>query len=294
MTAGRLGAMSLLWCACLCGQLQAGDPRHHHHLAQMASDPDLLEHSAIALASSKDATALARLQVMLASREFLARLDNLADPQQQTYRLRHVMQALEANPVPAVEELCVALADTEEFTAVSIRVNYLLAALAAVRPTSAKAAAVFRRTNHEGFFSINAPLLVANGSPLALEVFEAMIADRLVPAEERIAALRRSLVPHRTDLAVLSSAKRLVDSKLERDVTIAIVESVFDYQPQQWFGRQGMPPTPPAWDAASPDALRYVIEFGRGIERRRDLPASLRRVVRSTLVLLNRIRHEGP
>jgi|HubBroStandDraft_4_1064222.scaffolds.fasta_scaffold246071_2 hypothetical protein len=250
-------------------------------------DRDRLEAAATAVASSKDPQALARLGGLLSSREFLERLDDLRKPQEQLVHLGKVMLALQANPSPASEDVCVSLAGNPNFTAIPARLNYLLPALAMVKPMSARAADVFRRTNPDGFFSVNAPLLVANGSPRALEVFESMAADGSVDAASRIDVIRRSVIPFRISAAVLRSIERLLDREVEAPVQIALLESVFEYKPALWFGRVVSPPAPPPWEGASAEARKGAIAVGGKGLRRTDLPASLRVAIGETIQLLS-------
>jgi hypothetical protein len=242
-------------------------------------DREQLAESAIAVASANDAKALGRLQELLGTREFLARLDDVSNPQLDVFHLRKVMLALQAHPSQATENLCLALAEDPDFTALPARLNYLLPALAAVRPLSARAAAVFRRTNSEGFFALNGPLLVANGSPRALETFEAMVADEKVEPESRADLIYRSVVPFRTSPDVLRAVERLIERKLESSIHIALLEATFEYDPTRWFGRIPSPPVAPAWEKALPEARKIALSIGRKAEGLPDLPPALRQAI---------------
>jgi hypothetical protein len=256
-------------------------------ILRTSKDPAQLEQAAVAVARSRDSKAIGQLETLLGSREFLGRLDDLANPQRKLYHLQRVFAALQSNPSPATERLCLKLADDPEFTAEPVRLNYLLGALAAVRPMSERTAELFRKTNTEGYFTVNGPLLVANGSPRALEVFESMAADGKVDPEERADVILRSIVPCRTSLPVLHAVDRLLGRRLDSVVQVALLQSVFDYRPKEWFGAERNSPRPPAWDTASPEAARFAVELGRKQEARKDLPASVRNAIRDTLKVLS-------
>jgi hypothetical protein len=248
-------------------------------LEQSRDRPALLR-AAVALASSGNSKDLDRLGEFLENAEFLARLDDLRTPSEKTRNLAKVLAALADHPSRASERLCLALAADPTFLADDDRRIYLLPALHAVRPMSQEAAEVFRRANQDGFFSATAPLLVKNASPRALALFEEMIRDRSVPVERRVDALHASILPARTNPAVLDCVGRLLAAALERDVAAAAIESVFDYRSRLWFGPPRTPPAPPAWESASRDALRKVLQLAstaRGHDLSPDLSAAIDR-----------------
>ena len=242
----------------------------------VSTDREALQRAAVDIASSGDPGALARLQSLLGTGTFLARLDNLNEPQERLIHVAKVFQALRDHPSPATAAICIALSAEPDFAVIPARLNFLLPALAAVRPMSSAAAGVFRRTNREGYYSLNAPLLSGNGSPRALAVFAEIIADRRVDPPDRVDLARRSIVPHRTDAALLGTVRHLLKTNLDLTVRDAIVEAIFDDQPSRFFGRQGRQPVPPGWESISEPARRHVLALGEMELRRPDLPAQLR------------------
>jgi hypothetical protein len=52
---------------------------------------------------------------------------------------------------------------------------------------------------------------------------------------------------------------RLLDRDLPQEVKDGIVETLFDHQSRRWFGPVRSPPTPPAWELASTEALDLLI-----------------------------------
>lgn len=241
-----------------------------------STDRDALEHAASALARSGDAKDLVVLGQLLRDRRFLARLDDLSNLK--TFHLSRVMAALATHPTPEVAELCLTLVDDPVFLAERIRKTFLLKVLAAVKPMSERTAAVFQRSNQEGYFPFNATLLAGNGSPPALRLFEAMMLDRAVLAETRVESLHVCVLPRRMDPAILRAADRILSRDPERAIFKAVVESVFDFH-QDWFGIESGISNPPGWQAASDESLHSALVLADKALARRDLDAALRQTV---------------
>jgi hypothetical protein len=235
-----------------------------------------LEQAASALAGSSDPRDLTLLGQLLRDRGFLGRLDD--SEKLQTLHLGKVMETLASHPSPQTAALCLTLANDPVFLAEDDRKSLLLVALAAVKPMSVRAVAVFQQTNEEGYFSSNAVLLAGNGSPRALTVFESMMLDHEVPIARRIDLLHASIVPRRTELPILGEADRMVSRTSEPALAAGVIESVFDFQPS-WFGRTSNIRMPPPWTSASPDSLRAALQLAEKAEARPRLSPSLRKKV---------------
>ena len=254
-------------------------------ILETSRDKRALEAAAVALASSNDPQAVVRLGEFLRRAEFLARLDDLNDPAFKTWHLRRVFEALTAHPSDATERLCVMLVSDPAFLAVDDRRIHLLPALAAVRPMSDVTAKIFRSANADGYYSMNAPLLVKNSSPNALALFEEMIRDRAVPVERRNDALHVSILPWRTNIAVIESASRLLAASLESEVAAGVIESVFDDQSRHWFGLSRSAPIAPRWEDASRAALQRVLGLATQAKSRRLSPELAAAVDRTVTVV---------
>jgi hypothetical protein len=259
------------------------------HVAALDSqrDPVRLEAAATAIAESGDASAIHKLAARLGQRSFLRRLDPGQPEQSDGEHLLRIFSALTEHPNAATEALCVGLARNAEFVSVSWRLNPLLNALAAVRPTSAEAAAIFRETSHAGYVEVNGPLLARNGSPNALAVLEEIFADEGLDVDERIDVAHRSLLAVRTNVAVAEMCARLLARRLDSSrVRLAIAESLFDYQPKPWFGVAMDQPVPPDWKLAGEPARAALRSLGNALLGQADVPASLRAAIRTTLAKL--------
>jgi hypothetical protein len=241
--------------------LSQDEIERHIAILQHSGNRGELASSAIALAASEDSTALLSLAGELSRKEFLNRLDDTAAPERDTSNLVNVFNALADHPVAASAQLCITVYAQTDFWTIPARINFLLQALAAVRPTSPEAADVFRASSEEGFAQVNGPLLIANESPLALKVFEELIAGDWVESYVKVDMLHRSVLPSRTHLPVLQACATLYEHELPDDVRDGLIETLFDYQSRLWFGPVRQPPIPPTWESASEDALDFVLPF---------------------------------
>jgi hypothetical protein len=263
--------------------------RREVEIMNASPEREAVAQAAVNLADSGDPEGLQALRERMARNDFLERLDDLESPQNSVVNLASVFARLQANPSQITGQVCVALANEPEFVAEPARLNYLLPALAAVRPMTEAAADVFRRTNPEGFFSVNAPLLAENSTPQALAVFQETIETPQIDAANKAYLLHYSVVPRRTTLALLETCARLMGSGLEHEVEMGVIESIFDYQERPWFGNVRRPPRPPSWESASDETLRFVLELARRTERRTDLRAGLDAAIAETVSAISRI-----
>jgi hypothetical protein len=225
----------------------------------------------------------------LISPTFLSRLDDMVNPQMSTGNLRQVFIALEMNPTPTSERVCLQALASADFTANPSRPAFALAALAAVRPLSAAAESAFVRTNALGHFQSNGPLLAANGSPRSIALLESQLADRGHALEDRIDLARQSLVPYRTRLALVEMVDRLSRRPdMEPDLIAALAECLYDYRPEAWYGKRRRPPAAPDWKGASPEAKRAARDLGkRLLAIPPKIDAALQKAIRTTLASLD-------
>jgi hypothetical protein len=248
-------------------------------------NPDRMEAASVAIAASTDAAAMADLARHLSQRGYLQRLD----PGSGVTRLGHVFRTLAEHPSPSAESLCIVAAGSAEFNEVPARMNFLLNALAAVRPMSEPAAKIFRSSSRSGFLEVDGPLLAANASPRALGVLAELLRDESIDAAQRVSIAHWGLLPNRTNPDVVAMCDRVLSAGVSRDVEIAILESLYDYQPRQWFSLRAGQPSPPSWNTASPaarDALRSLAASRVG---RSDLPPALRAAMENSLAQMRRL-----
>jgi len=241
--------------------MQPEQLKHHLSVLNESRNREELASSARALAASQDPAALLELARRLRRADFLDRLDDTSDPVSDIDHLSQVFAELRTHPVEASGKVCVATYDSPEFRALPIRVNMLLAALASVVPVSPDAARVFRESSAEGYAEVNGPLLIANESPLALQVFEELIGGTWVDAYVKVDILHRAVIPKRTSRPVLEVCARLLASGVEPEVRDGILETLFDYRQKEWYGPVLQAPTPPPWESASTEALTFLLQL---------------------------------
>jgi len=245
-------------------------------LLKSSTDRDALEHAAVMLAHSGNAGDLELLLQLLRDREFLARLDDMSNLQ--TLHLSRVMAALAEHPTPQIVDLSLTLAEDPVFVAEGDRKSFVLDLLASVKPMTERTAAMFQRSNAEGYFAFNARLLPGNGSPNALKLFEAMMTDTAVPVADRTECLHKGVLPRRIEPSILASADRILSRTREPAIATAVIESLFDFQ-QRWFGIESGVSGPPAWESGSPDSLRSALALAEKALARPDLSPALRTTV---------------
>jgi hypothetical protein len=234
----------------------------------LSDDRDQLAAAAVYAADSGDPEALGVLGRLLVHRAFLQRLDDVSAPQDRTWHVGQILAAIGRHPSERTGAMLVELAGSSEFLEIDDRRIPLLPALAAVRPMSAEGAVVMRRAAAEGYYSTVLPLLVANGSPRALALFEELIRDARVDPESRVGDLHAALLPHRNQAEVLHSSERLLAAALEPIVEFGLLETIFDYRSREWFGPAVNPPRPPAWEQASIQALQQLLYLAHQARQR--------------------------
>ena len=94
---------------------------------------------------------------------------------------------------------------------------------------------------------------------------------------------------HRLAAGVFETVAQLLDRGLEPDVDKALLETLFDYQGDDWFGVARFAPVPPPWSAAETDVLGHYLELGYHLLQTHTFDALLGEAVERTL---NEIREE--
>lgn len=268
---------------------ESDDIDRHLLVLESSQDRDEVQASATALASSGNPAALVVLWRFLPEGEFLARLDDLGNPQLKISGMRQVLKAMEENPSEVTGRICETLARDADFLSDPDRMIFLLPALAAVRPMSRPAEAVFRAANEEGYFNATGPLLVANGSPRALALFEEMIADSAKRTVDRVDMLHHSVLAHRTRGPVVAACLRLLARGLEPEVEAGIAETLYGYQEKKWFGPARGAPAPPPWNLAETATLQSLLDAAKRLHGPGRLSDDLQDTIEATTMEISDI-----
>jgi len=203
---------------------------------------------------------LARLQ----SPDVLAILDSEADYQNATkFRLRvaQVAEALARNPSASAIEAFLGLTTSEIFLAHDERITALLRASAHLRPAPPGLVAFWDRycQMDDSFSPTTVGVLLDNGSPLAIELFERKMLDPSHDDNSKTGWLRSDVLEHRNDLPLLQACGRLLPEGLSESVQLLLVDVLFDYLPEEWF-KPATSRSPPPLASATDDALDQVIK----------------------------------
>lgn len=263
-------------------EMESEEIDRHLSILESSRDRDEVQASAVALASSGNPAALVVLWRFLPEAEFLARLDDLDNPQLNIAGMSQVLKAMKENPSEVTGRICESLARDADFLSDPDRKMFLLPALAAVRPMSGPAEAIFRAANDEGYFNFNGPLLVANGSPRALALFEDMVADASVRPADRVDMLHHAVLAHRTEGPVVAACLRLLARGLEPEVEAGVAETLYNYQEKRWFGPARGAPVPPPWNQAETTVLQSLSDAAKGLRGPGRLPDDLQDAIEGT------------
>jgi hypothetical protein len=225
-------------------------------------EPRPLTRVAVAFANSdapEDHDVLVR---KLQSTAFLERIDE-PEHYEGTFsdlRLGRVLHALTRNPSPSARQAIVRLTAAGPFQQHVFRIQLLIRALAAVRPSPPDAIEYWDRVSAPGspvaFDVIQA--LCENQSAPAMQLFESKLAEPRHDFHERVDWLRSIVLPRRRDLPVLTSCARLLNGPMEAALKPRVVETLFQYKPDSWYVLCE-PPKPPG-DVALPDAVSTLLE----------------------------------
>ena len=264
----RLEFVPALWMAfCLaCGTAAAVDtgrgtmPKD----SPATADARALYSRSLALARSHGDPDLSELRRNLGHRPYLDALDSATAYRGPAERLRvaGVLQALAANESPAARRALMSLTGDQVFTEHRSRTVLLIQALAVVRPPTAEVIQFWERhcQPDDGYSNYTIRAVIANGTPEALTVFEKNLQDPR-HQDDRDSWLLFDVLTHRNDLHLLQSIERLLTSPLEPRLRLLLVDVVFDYRPDDWYGPHIIPAPPPR-AKASREALRQLRRVG--------------------------------
>ncbi len=287
--------LALLLPVAACGQRAGADrkeekmPDSPAQILESSQDGADLAVAALELARSAQPADHRTLQRYLQSAAFLSRLDSQEDYKRsrRTLRIAAVLRALAENEAPSARALIVTLAQTPEFVEFPTRTELLLEASAVVRPEPPELARFWAQCSDpdDVYISLLVDALLRNGSPLALDLFERMMADARYEEDEKISWLRLKVLPHRNELPVLQSCERLLDGRLPEGLRAPLVEALFDWRPE-WY-RPSNNVRRPRLEDLTPDGRDQLRKIGRQALAGVALTPQQRQVVEGTLKSLD-------
>lgn len=261
--------------------LSPEDVSRHSRTITTSQDSGELAAAATALAGSGQMEPTLALARALRDENFLRNVDPAMGETAPVPNVLRIFRTLAEHPTEWSGRLCELLYREAAFRSEPARLNVLLGALAAVTPTTEKGAEVFQASTGEGYAQVTAPLLLANGSPRALAVFEELITGEAVEDYVKVDILHRALLPQRTRLEVIECCERILARELSEEVRNGLIETLFDHESRLWFGPAMQPPEPQAWETARTEALVKLRDFAESLLRGGLQPA-LEAAVRGT------------
>jgi hypothetical protein len=191
-----------------------------------------------------------RLLGELQSREFLETVDSQADYAEAARRGLHVGQivnALAGNPMPSAQRAFERLTTSKIFLAHDERAIALIRASARVGLPPPELVRFWDRRSQpdDGFTPTTIGVLVDNGSEPALRLLERKLAEAGHSDDEKKSWMHVDVLRHRNDPALLRACERLLAGSLPKRLRPALVESLFDYRPGEWFKPGGGASAPP-------------------------------------------------
>jgi len=229
-------------------------------------DRGVLYSQACQLARSMQESDLQVLKARLTDKAFLAKLDSSKEYEGQPTRLRvaGVLQILSENPSPSAQKVLLSLTMSPVFLEHRARVDLLIQALVSIRPSPQQAVVFWDKhfQPEDGYSGVTVWALLDNGSVPAIGLFEEKMVDVRFPETERQYWLTACVLQHRNDLPLLQACERLLGSRLEEPYRLLLVDVLFDYKPDEWYGaRHWYKPPPRA--KASKGALEQLRVVGR-------------------------------
>jgi len=233
-------------------------------LLETSQDPDELLDVADQFAAGLSTADREVVLRALTSDGFLNRLDSEEDYQAppRQLRLARILKTLMDAP-DAGAGVLVRLTQSPVFVALEPRQNLLIRALAAVRPAPEQAVAFWRRhsTPDAVWRHVTVWALGENGSAPALALLEEILSDPAQDPDEKVAWMHDAVLVHRNSPEMLAMAERLLGGGLDPALRPDLVESLFDYRPDDWY-LECTPPEPPPRAAMSRDARERLRRIG--------------------------------
>lgn len=260
-----------------------------------SEDPNVLYSHTCKLARSTKENELASLRTSLTNTALLAKLDSTEAYEGPAVHLRvaGVMQILAENSSPLAWNILIELTNSPAFLEHRARVELLIQALVPIKPAPREAVDFWERhfQPEDGYSSVTVWALLDNGSEPAIALFEKKMLDSMFPETEREYWLTAVVLQHRNDLPLLQACDRMLDSSLEEPYRLLLVDVLFDYKPDDWYGARYWYKPPPRNDA-TPDALEQLRALAQKALETQPLAKSRQEKVNQLIQDIDKIMHE--
>ncbi|MDI7259580.1 MAG: hypothetical protein QME90_06640 [Thermodesulfobacteriota bacterium] len=243
---------------------------NHLQILRASSDPKALKTAAEHLAASRQPEDHAALKPFLADSVFLSRLNTLKDYDHlrpKHLRLWWILDVLSRNIAPSAHRVLIELTASPAYNndRMPSTAALLIQACARIRPAPPEVVAYWDRhcRPDDGYAPLTIEALLENRSPPALALLEKKMAESGHEDDTKIAWMHKSILPRRNDLAVLQCCHRMLTGTLSPSLRPALVETLFDYRPGEWYTARSPVARPPRHLMTDPakDELRKIGEF---------------------------------
>jgi hypothetical protein len=222
---------------------------------------------ALPLAKSAEPHDQQTLLRRLTDPQFLAQLDSDEDYENsgQGLAVGQVLEALSRNQAPSAKDALVSLTQAEVFTNQPARADLLIRYSATVRPPPPALIRFWDAHSRpeDGFTPLTIEALVVNGTPPALGLLEQKMADAGHDNATKTDWLRQDILPHRNDVELLRSCRRMLAGSMPAELRPALIEVLFDYRPDEWYPEHGVVAAPDRHlaSAETKAELRLIAQF---------------------------------
>jgi hypothetical protein len=254
-------------------------------------DSNQLYAAVVSLLKSPEPVDHANLLKFLSKEEFLSRLDSPKDYERgaKYLRIARLIKEMCSSPIPGIRQLLVELMRQREFIANETRVELLIWASVVLRPAPPEVVKFWDAHSRpdDCFAALVIKALADNGSQPAIDLLERKLASSDFEDEERIWWMRTAILTHRRDVPILKACRRLLEKELPSSLQLELVAVLFDYQPDQWHGPDGMYPPPPETQASA-EAKQLLQIIGEYALAKVKLDERLKKIVQTKVEELKR------
>ncbi len=251
--------------------------------------PDEVLQKLLKLAASTTPAEQKQLAAFLSAKDSLYQLDPREDHIKlpvHKLRLAQVYQAIKANTSAAMRDTLLTLARSGQPQDCDACDTLLINALASARPTPPEAIKFWESHSTPDSiqlkFTIDA--LCENGSAPAVALLEKRLLDAQIEPEQKIAWMHDAILRHRHNASLLAGLDRILTT-LPKALRAPLVESLFDYRPNEWFRNDRNPPAPDT-QPLTPEAKKLLQKIGATALKKVTLNANQRRAVTKSLAEL--------
>jgi hypothetical protein len=239
----------------------------------------------LTMAASQDAAELTRLGDLLADEATLLKWDSESDYDEldpRSLNLAKVLKALSENSTESAERQLAGLTTSPLYQNQDARVLLLIEAMGNLEHVDEQVVSYWRIHSAAGsiFTVVVVDAAAHQGGSESARVVGEILLNPSYTDYDKVAWLRRSLVPNRNQIGLLSEAGVwLSEETLSPAVRAALIEALFDYQPEEWYppGVFYPPPEPPDY---SSEALSIRTALARGLVDSGTLDDDLLKIVR--------------